>query len=119
MRNRGVETISLRLSYQPVDMLCASRPVVAARPARAATVKVQAAWQKASTKSAVTAAGGKLVAEIGGQVREMVGGESSAAARAAAAEPCVVARDCAAPATDWSQAAAACTPLACTACRRS
>ncbi|KAI8473706.1 MAG: Rieske [2Fe-2S] iron-sulfur domain-containing protein, partial [Monoraphidium minutum] len=48
-------------------MLCAQRPVLAARPARASTVVVNASWQKATTKSALSAAGGKLVAELGGQ----------------------------------------------------
>lgn len=36
---------------------------------RTSSVKVQAAFQKATTKTALAAAGGKLVAEIGGQVR--------------------------------------------------
>ncbi|GBF90316.1 rieske ferredoxin [Raphidocelis subcapitata] len=46
----------------------AQRPAIAARGrGRASAVKVQAAWQKATTKTALTAAGGKLVAELGGQ----------------------------------------------------
>ena len=46
-----------------------TRPVGVARPGRTSSVKVAAAWQKATTKSALQAAGGKVVAELGGQVR--------------------------------------------------
>jgi hypothetical protein len=49
-------------------MLTAQRPALFAARSRAATVKVHASWQKATTKSALQAAGGKLVAELGGQV---------------------------------------------------
>ncbi|KIZ07600.1 hypothetical protein MNEG_0347 [Monoraphidium neglectum] len=48
-------------------MLTAQRPALFAARSRAATVKVHASWQKATTKSALQAAGGKLVAELGGQ----------------------------------------------------
>lgn len=66
------------------NMQLQARPVFAAKPVRAATVKVHASWQKATTKTALSAAGGKLVAELGGQAS---GGRRRTSRRACARPP--------------------------------
>jgi hypothetical protein len=49
--------------------MLAQKPVLGARPAsRASCVQVRASWQKATTKTALKEAGGKVVSELGGQV---------------------------------------------------